>query len=484
MTKPRKPSRHRTCNHVLHVNITTASPDSPWLLDYLIIATNPSPAQVSISPIDIPLSTASPSNTGNTTTASSSSHTSKPTTNVSRPDPSDTSSLSSFPLAPVIGGAAGGIVLVAALLALLFYLWKRWRKPTLEQAVVGSNRQSRGDEPRLPQVTLPRSDPGRVAPRIHHREESVSSRVSTPPLASGSMTRPSMVAAYPSGSGSSYAGQQGWSQHGQPTEWARQQAVYPPVSMASTSYSGSAQWQQGGVHAQRNWGQPDYPTMPSPASGFGPGYSPPHPAIYPHPHLASNPITSADRGYFSAPLTRDVDPSFHTGSAEHTSYPPNPEFAPSIAERPHGMLPHARSTSSLMDRASTASPIPVASHAAIAAELPGSRTVTPFSQASQAPHPSTGVVPPGPTYDATAAPIHHSAEDSLAHRMASVADSSSGGTTVSMLGGVMEFDGKESRLVSDRGVNRAEVDGDVDSTSKDSSEDGQRRVTAPPAYSP
>ncbi|KAI0664337.1 hypothetical protein C8Q70DRAFT_930320 [Cubamyces menziesii] len=129
-------------DHVLHVNVTTATPDSPWLLDYLIIATNPSSSQVSISPM--PLSTSSPPNNGNASAASSTSHASEPTTNVSRSDPSDESSIASFPLAPVVGGAAGGIVLIAALLALLFYLWKRSRRSMPEKDAVGSDRQPRG----------------------------------------------------------------------------------------------------------------------------------------------------------------------------------------------------------------------------------------------------------------------------------------------------------------------------------------------------
>ncbi|KAH9893330.1 hypothetical protein C8Q73DRAFT_528324 [Cubamyces lactineus] len=296
------------------------------------------------------------------------------------------------------------------------------------------------------------------------------------------MNRPLMFGAYPSGRGSSYANQQGWPRHGS-TEWTHQQALYPPASMSLSSYSGSAQRQQGAMDAQYVWGQP---VMPSPAPDFGPNYSSPHPHISPHSHNATHTPTPAGGGYFAAPPTSNVDPSLHPASAVYTGYPPNPSLGTSFVERPHGMLLHATSNASLVERVSTASPIPVASNAAIAGGIPGSHTATPFSQASQAPLASTGVVPSGSIYDATDAPIPHSTEDPAARRMASVENSASSGGTVLMLGGVMEFDGKESRLTSDRGVNRAETSGDADSASKNSSENGHpsRRVTAPPAYSP
>ncbi|KAJ8473747.1 hypothetical protein ONZ51_g7666 [Trametes cubensis] len=468
-------------DHVLHVNVTTATPDSPWLLDYLIIATNPSSSQVSISPM--PLSTSSPPNNGNASAASSTSHASEPTTNVSRSDPSDESSIASFPLAPVVGGAAGGIVLIAALLALLFYLWKRSRRSMPEKDAVGSDRQPRGDEPKLPQVTLPPFDLGHTVPRISRRDESVSSRVSesTPPLASGSMARPPIAGVRP---GSPYTGQQGWPQHGS-ADWTHQQAVYPSASMASPSYSGFAQWQQpGAANAQGAWGQPGYAAIPPPTSSFRPSHSPPDPPIYPHPHLAMSAAASASREYFAVPATTDVDSPVHTASVVYAGYPTNPGHGTPVAGRPHGMLLHTTSTSSLVDRASAASSVPVTSTAAIVAETLGSRTATSFYQVSQTAHTNTGAGSLGFVLGATATPIHPSAQDSP-HRMASAADSVSSRGVVPTLGGIVEFDGKESRLISDCEVNRAETGGDAaGAASKDPSEDGQRRATAPPPYAP
>ncbi|KAH9851904.1 hypothetical protein C2E23DRAFT_886118 [Lenzites betulinus] len=113
-------------NHTLTVNITTASPDNPWVFDFL-----------RVGPFPLPSSSASVATSSATSTSStfSVSTTSQPTGTATSTSASGSAtsaaasnSTQAFPTAIVAGSIAGGIAFAAILFALTWCLWMRSRR--------------------------------------------------------------------------------------------------------------------------------------------------------------------------------------------------------------------------------------------------------------------------------------------------------------------------------------------------------------------
>ncbi|PSR75222.1 hypothetical protein PHLCEN_2v9263 [Hermanssonia centrifuga] len=114
--------------HVLWVNVTSASPDFPYYLDYLLVVSNPSP-DASVPPPPPPSPTTSTSHTSSTIVSTS--LTSSTTIQLSQPNtPSPTaartsSAVSHVNVGPIAGGVVGGVVVLITALVLLLRCRRR-----------------------------------------------------------------------------------------------------------------------------------------------------------------------------------------------------------------------------------------------------------------------------------------------------------------------------------------------------------------------
>ncbi|KAI0352090.1 hypothetical protein OH77DRAFT_814942 [Trametes cingulata] len=118
--------------HNLTINITQATPDSPFLLDYVAFATESNttetpvarlpPAFAGSPPISVSsiLPTSTSASSSSSSTASTTAQTSQPADVISSPRP--------VPLGPIVGAIVGGFVLLAAFIVLLYCLRRRSRK--------------------------------------------------------------------------------------------------------------------------------------------------------------------------------------------------------------------------------------------------------------------------------------------------------------------------------------------------------------------
>ena len=113
--------------HVLTVNVTTATSNAPYLLDYLAVsnATHHGAASVSSS-----TSASSSGSSGVSSSATSSSAGASGSPSAAADREADAKGAGKTPTGAVVGGVVGGLALVAALAAAAWWFWRRRRRWT------------------------------------------------------------------------------------------------------------------------------------------------------------------------------------------------------------------------------------------------------------------------------------------------------------------------------------------------------------------
>ncbi|KAI0628045.1 hypothetical protein C8Q77DRAFT_490976 [Trametes polyzona] len=265
--------------HTLTVNITRASPDGPWVFDYLRVAVvqessetgSPTSASSSISTIsttststsasttppasETPLSATSAAVTSQTTSSGESTSLQGNQTNsgslaatasvaTAHPDGAQ------FPTAPVVGAIAGGVVLIAAVLALVYYFWKRSRRASVD-SYEHARKQDEDDSER-PQGPRHASD-NNMLPAMESSKEyeagygTLAARFNhTPPPHSSGYSTWSPDFAHQRSQSETY-----------PLSWTHQNSSSPDVR-AQTMYSSSSSipWEQWSSYSPPpGWGQ-------------------------------------------------------------------------------------------------------------------------------------------------------------------------------------------------------------------------------------
>ncbi|KAI0642318.1 hypothetical protein C8Q79DRAFT_246094 [Trametes meyenii] len=405
--------------HTLTCNVTRATPDNPFLLDFIVYATETpqtsSTSQSTNTPPPTPIPTASTStSTSDSTTpiSETSSEVPAPTSHSSQ----DHSVSHSFPLAPVIGGVAGGIVLLSAVLALLYYLWKRaQRYRGRDEEHIEPFQSPDSQEPKVPETTsasmgpstdiLPTMPPNTGNGSIHLQKSSPFPTMHSS-LSTG--TNPNWP---------SYPSQQQWMHPG--TEWGHPPYPSPPDTRTQTMYSASVPWGQRSGYSPASWGQPGY----------------------------------------SAHSTTSTDPLMYTMPTTSAPVPGNALSGPRPSmERMYNIPPASASGISAPGTA-------LGEVASLRSATPVVERLTPGRGVSDASPRSLHNCPPPPSIvDVPVAPRRSMESDGMR-----------------MHGGIINYDGKESRLTS---TQPADVGSRSPLRSDENSSSGKHSSISPPAYVP
>ncbi|KAI0675907.1 hypothetical protein C8Q78DRAFT_1074877 [Trametes maxima] len=400
--------------HTLTCNITHATPDNPFLLDFIVYNTETSQT----SSISQSTSTPPPTPIPTPSLSTSTSNSTTPISETSSEVPTSTSHSSkdllvshSFPLAPVIGGVAGGIVVLSAVLALLYYLWKRARR-------YGGRGEEHIEafeppEPKVPDAAGASMDPGTdILPTMPpntgkgsiHSQRSSPFPAMHPPLAS---THPTWLS-YPSSGQWPYPG----------AEWGQPPYPSPPDTRTQTMYSTSVPWDQQSGYSPATWGQPGYLTH----------------------------------------STMSTDPLLYTGTVPTTSTPALGNTLSSPRPSMYNIPPAATSA--------------ISAPGSVLGEVASLRSGTPVIER----------IPPGRVPDAPPDGTHNpvpQAPPSLVDVSAAPRRSiESDG--MRMHGGIINYDGKESRLTSAQPADG----GDSPLQSDENGSSGKHSSASPPAYVP
>ncbi|KAI9062577.1 hypothetical protein FKP32DRAFT_1593238 [Trametes sanguinea] len=309
--------------HTLRINITHATQDDPWLIDYIIFGstgvstTTPSTASADTSSgsISSPASTTALSSSNQTSTSSATS----PSASIAPASAGQSNQSSSFPLAPVIGGVAGGIVVIAALLALLYYFWRRSRD---SGAFIAEEYPDDPDVPKQPSIRSqhpPRNDDAiNFLPRGKGPLYSTTTSQPTAPV-----TQPAPLGhTYPLVQGSLLQHQLADRSQSTPMGWAEQHsappvangplpAAYPTTGARIPRNDLQPSWNQSGPSTPRHT-VADYagPSMVSTDSRHVSPPTPPRSHIpYTTPAVRAAPITAAFMIPPSSMTGKSVGPS-------------------------------------------------------------------------------------------------------------------------------------------------------------------------------
>ncbi|KAH9890468.1 hypothetical protein C8Q73DRAFT_804127 [Cubamyces lactineus] len=445
--------------HTLRINITVATPESPFVLDYLVVGMIPD----STVPTSSDTSTASLSSTTSTNMSSSTSvkSTSTTTSKLSptasdKPAGSSTSS-SSFPLAPV----------------------RSLRDRREAEEAAAESKVPPADPPKGRDVVSPPpgDEPDDLVPSLPPGKGPMytAGRVSPQPA-----FQPSMTGMHPSST--PYNGGQGQA-------WAQQRPSFsPPESRTQTVYSSNAPWEQWPGHSQTtyNQSQPGYTTPPPAphaelayhagysASAHMPSSAPPNFAPVPSishgefvPPAHSEPFTNVARAAAAAALS----PGNAIGPAQAPAAPITAAFMvpPSRSPPPAsgGNYAAARANAEHLEQRTGSSPAansqariqvePSPGDPAHAAAVPSDvySGIHAAQDAIGAPRaPSNTTIPSAAQAPAhtPSAPGSEAASLPRGTRNARPEDSSGDipELTRRMHGGIMEYDGKESWLTSGR----------------------------------
>ncbi|OSD04713.1 hypothetical protein PYCCODRAFT_1475796 [Trametes coccinea BRFM310] len=476
--------------HTLQINITRATQDDPWLIDYIIFGTTGVSTTIPSTPLTDSPGHGSASPTASSTTLPPSSQNSKSSASTTlsasiAPASAGHSNLtSSFPLAPVIGGVAGGIVVIAALSALLYYFWRRSRD---SGAFVAEEHLDKPDAPKQPSIN------GQRPPRDDDHMNSLPRGKG--PLRSTTTSYWTAPASQPAGLSHAYS--QGPSVQQQQSDWSHltplpgwaQQRSTPPVpdvpfaAVYSAAGAGTLR-----IDRQPSWDQPG-PSTTNAVAGYAgpstistdpggvvsPSTPPPSRIPYTPPAASTAPITAA----FMLPPS-----STSQGLRAVSPYPSMDGLRSTAIDT----LGHAATTPTVATQTPVTtipSPMPLM--------MPASRPASP-SRCASSPSPDRSdqdiVRASSPRVGASGHNIITMAQLPASHLNVAITDTGTEGPSagslrgheegrLAMLGGILEFDGKESRLISDRGVSRMNSDGAGTAPAGSEAEEA-----SPPAYVP
>ncbi|KAI0773236.1 hypothetical protein BD413DRAFT_612132 [Trametes elegans] len=473
--------------HTLLINVTRATPNSPFLLDYIAYdagdtsqtptGTPSSPPTATTDPasslLSLPMnSTSSSSNSASTT--QSKDITAPPATVTVTASQSDSLASASptgnnnedsaatsraFPFAPVIGGIVGGVVVLSALFALLYYCWKREQRYP-EASEDDGSKPGRSNDPvetKPPQKPTPSMDTDSIVPTLPpgsvYPASSSTPSLSTMQVAGVGGTQPLWVPLAP---------QQQWASSAASTPWQPQYAPFPDTSRTPTMYSSSVGWDQWSSYSLGN-------TSP-PASWAQSGYFPHGSTMYSAgnqtapigPQYANSTQMSAMDGPSSPPMLAYPNTAYSQASVAASNGGGGYAAVPAVPAPVPGSAPAIPGVEGVKPRFQVATPTGPNSDTR---HVPS--VTVPATSQNPLPSDASGPTPPAPT-DSSNTEI----------------DSSTGGSA-RRLGGVLDWVGKESRLAS---VQPPEAGGPSEfapDSSDECNDTGKSSgSTSPPAYVP